>query len=620
MVKLSARLRSLSTRQLSVGVVLAVVLAVVGVGSFRKCGDKSAEPTTQSPEPAVPAPDRLLADVIMGSPNASWGKLQRGIGGAVGILPASAGGIICAAAGLDPFVAAEVDGAAPAYGAVAGDPENAGFVIALKLLDERKARGVLIDGELARYAARDAGGVTELVPKAPAGKGESPPSPPVSVGLSPNGYLLIARRPDDLTRLAPYVTRTLPQRPLPDHGAVVFDVPRSALGSLVKPKLDELWALAKSFLLAEDERMRREHGGRPPDFGDPRAIVVAADAWVTRHIAVISDLEKLRLGLDVIDDGISVVTTMTPVAGGGPASTWTDAMKVGDVAPLTSLPSSCAAALMTRDSAVARAEQARELESAVVSALGKRLAEADAKKLHDVLEDATKARGDVLTSALVWDDPQGLSLRGPVRDVEATTRALRGAAELANVAPFKEIIRVRTVTTSTQDVPGVGKASLVTVAREPPRDAEKKPLRLPRSRASSAGADGGAPSGASWGIDAGAPRPRRPVKNELGLAWILEGDMLSVATSDTPMATLGETLRPGRTLSDEPAVARSLAALGSTSSAVLVVQPLRFDARRANLPAAPLVIALGRRDKNATLRIDIANGLLRELARRQMGL
>ena len=53
---------------------------------------------------------------------------------------------------------------------------------------------------------------------------------------------------------------------------------------------------------------------------------------------------------------------------------------------------------------------------------------------------------------------------------------------------------------------------------------------------------------------------------------------------------------------------------------MLIVQPLRFDASRANLPAAPLLFALGRKDKDATLRIDIANGLLRELARRQMGL
>ena len=407
-----------------------------------------------------------------------------------------------------------------------------------------------------------------------------------------------ARR--NLARLAPHVTRTLPQRPVPAEGSLVLDVPRAALGSLVKPKLEQLWGVAKSFLVAEDERMRRNHGGRPPDFGDPKPIIGAADSWMTRHIAVVGNLEKMRVALDVVEDGLSVVTTMTPVAGGGPAASWTGAMKTGDTAPLGTLPATSAVALMTRDSEEARAEQVRELETALASALGTRLADADAKKLHAVLEDATKARGDVLTSALVWDEPQGLLFRGPVRDDQAAARFVSGAVELTKVAPFKEILRVRSVTSSTEDAAGVGKASLVTITREPAREA--KAPRAPARTAPRAG-DAGAPSGALWGIDAGSPAPpRRAKSDDLGLAWLIDGGVLSLASSDTPLATLSATVKPDRRLSDEPSVMRSLAALGSTSSSVLVVQPLRFDPTRANLPAAPLVVALGRKDKDATLR------------------
>ena len=96
--------------------------------------------------------------------------------------------------------------------------------------------------------------------------------------------------------------------------------------------------------------------------------------------------------------------------------------------------------------------------------------------------------------------------------------------------------------------------------------------------------------------------------------------MLSLATGDAPVAILRATAQPDRKLTEEPAVARSLTALGDQTSAALVLQPLRFDPTRANLPAAPLVIALGRKEKDAILHVDIANGLLRELARRQMGL
>jgi hypothetical protein len=524
---------------------------------------------------------------------------RSGIGGAVGILPASAGGIICTAAGLDPFIASEIDGAAPIYGVVAGDPASPSYLVAMKLLDLRKARAVLADGDTARYATRDAGAMTELVAK---GQGNELP---VAVGLSPNGYLLVARRSDDLGRLAPYVTRTLPKRPLPAEGALVFDVPHAALGTVMKPKLDDLWASAKSFLLDSDERMRRNHGGRAPDFGDPKAIVGAADGWVTRRIGVIGDLEKMRIAVDVIDDGVSIVSTMTPAAGGGIATKWTDGMKVGDLAPLGALPATSAAALLTRDGEDDRAEQGHALEQAVTSAFGPRLAEGDAKKLHDVIEDVTKARGDVVTTAMAWDDPQGLTLRAPVRDPEASARAVRGAVDLLKVAPFKELLHVRDVTSSSEELAGLGKASIATIVREGP-----KPSAAPAAspRLGDAGGDGG------------ASKPAHARGADLGVAWLVGGGVLSVATGDAPVATLRANAQPERKLADEPAVARSFAALANQASTALVVQPLRFDPTRANLPAAPLFFALGRKDKDATLRIDIANGLLRELARRQMGL
>ena len=588
---------------LRVALVLGCVLGCVA--SCSKCGGATtgSDPaqTTTPLEPPLPAPDDLLAELTMGSPNASWAKLQRGIGGPAGILPASAGGIVCAAAGLDPSIASEVDGVAPAYGALAGDPANASFVLALKLVDLRKARGALVDGDTARYTGREAGEVTELL-----ARGQD--RLPVIVGISRDGYLLLARRTEDLKRLAPYVTRTLPRRPLPAEGAIVVDVPRVALGSVVKPKLDELWSTAKAFLLAADERSRRDHGGRAPDFADPRALVGAADGWVTRHLAVAGDLEKMRVALDVSDDSLSVVTTLTPLAGTGAASTWIQAMTLGDTASFAALPATSAVALMMRDGEAARADQGAALDKALASALGPRLAEADAKKLHDVLDDASKARGDLVVSAIAWDEPQGVSLRGSVRDAEAATRALRGAVELARVAPFKDIFRVRSVTTTSEELARVGKASMVMLVREPPRTGLVAPMPSPR------GGDAGAP-------DARAPLAvRHASRSDLGMAWVIESGTLSLAASDAPLATLAASVHPDRRLGDEPAVARALAALGSSSSAVLVVQPLRFDPMRANLPAAPLVVALGRKDRDATLRVDVGNGLLRELARRQLGL
>lgn len=164
------------------------------------------------------------------------------------------------------------------------------------------------------------------------------------------------------------------------------------------------------------------------------------------------------------------------------------------------------------------------------------------------------------------------------------------------------------MTTGTEEVAALGKISLATIAREPrPRDPKAPP---PRPHGDAGAGEGGAG-------DAGA---KRTPKDDLGLAWIVGGGVLSLATGEVPTSTLGAAVRPDRTLGQELVIARGLGALGKDTNSVLVVQPLRFDPMRANLPPAPLVVSLGRKEKNAILRIDVANGLLREVARWQLGL
>jgi len=586
------------TRRWILGAVLALTSAVVSCG---KCGGDGSKvedaDVAVAMEPPVPAPDALLADVYVATPNATWSRLQRGIGGAVGILPATAGGIMCAILGLDPRFASEIDGTSPLYGVVAGNPGKPAWALAVKLADVRRARVALVDGETARFSPRETAGMTELVPKADA------PSSQAVVGITGSGYLVVAQRSDDLVRLAPYATRTLPTRKLPDTGSVVADVPHAALATVLKPKLDELWEGAKGYLLASDERMRRERGGRAPDFGDPKSIVAALDGYVKKRLEVVGDLSTMRVTMDVVDEGMSLVATLTPASREGAAGAWTRAMSTGDTAPVAAFPASAAVALTMRDAPEARAEQMQGVEKVITGALGSKLAEADAKKLHDALDEWTKARGDVAGLALAADEPQGLVLRSDVRDAEAAQHAMKGTLDLARVTPFKDIFRIRDVATSSDEQPGIGKVSLATLTREPARGAKEG--RPSRERAD-AGADASA---------AAAPK-----KDELGVAWLEAGGTLSVAMGDVPVPVLRSAARPERRLADEPAVARALAALGTDASAVLVVQPLRFDPSRANLPVAPLVVGLGRKKDDAFVRVDVAHGLLRELARWQTGL
>ena len=165
----------------------------------------------------VPAPEGLLAELVIPTPDATWSKLQRGIGGATALFPTTTGGLICAVAGIDPSLGPEIDGASPVYGALAQDHEDVAYAFAVKLVDARRAQTVLVDAEGARYAAKEEGGMTTLSPK-----GGAPLR--TALAIARGGFLIVAGKAADLTRLGPYVHRTLPARPLPAV-SVALEIP-----------------------------------------------------------------------------------------------------------------------------------------------------------------------------------------------------------------------------------------------------------------------------------------------------------------------------------------------------------------------------------------------------------
>ncbi|MBX3198031.1 MAG: hypothetical protein KF894_07785 [Labilithrix sp.] len=571
-------------------VAAAAALAAVGLVSFAKWdGSAPAADAGAVAEPPVRAPDGLLADVYVTSPNASWTRLQRGVGGAVGILPGTLPGVFVALTELDVMFVDEIDGASPMFGALAGDPESPGAAFAMKLVDARRARLLLADGDTSRYATKEADGMTLLVPTK-----QDPSDRRLELAITRSGYLLVARAAADLERLGPYVTRTLPARPLPTDAAVTVDVPKSALQAVIKPRLESLWGDGKSFLLTQDEQMRAARG-RAPDFGDPIAIVGVLDAILGRRVAIVGDLEKLRLSLEITDEAAVLTAALSPLGPDGPARRWVDGMKLGDAAPVLALPTVSALAVSLRDGEVDRAEQGKELEKAIATSLGARLK--DPEKLHEVIEAMTQARGESVALALGLDEPTGLFLRSPVRDPASADKAIRGAFDLTKAEPFKELLGVRDVVASSDELPGLGKIAVTTALRVS-KDAKRE--------ASPRVADGGAP------VAKALPRAA-------GAAWVVEEGALSLGAGGEPLVTLKTGVRPDRKLADEPSLARFTAAVASDASTVIVAQPLRLDARRANLPTAPLAIAVGRKGGDAFVRIDIADGLLREAARWQMG-
>lgn len=563
-------------------------LASFGMVALARRGDAPHDDRVAAAE-VVPAPADLLCDLYVASPNASWGRLQRGVGGAAGILPTTLPAVLIALTGLDPRLATELDGTSPMYGAVAGDPADPGVALAMKLVDARRARALFAGGEGAPYTARDAGGITLLDPATEAkGRGAGVE---IAIAIAPNGYLLAARRQADVERLGPYVTRTLPARTLPAESAVL-DVPRAALKTLLEPKLEALWKDGKAFLLAEDERARAARG-RAPDFADPAAIVAAVDAVLARRLAILGDLEGVRIGLDVGDEATVITATLKPREGEGPARAWIASMSVGDASEVLALPATSLLALSSREGEAERVDQAAKLEEAVASSLGPRLKEPS--RLHEAFASIAKARGDSLAVALDLEGAASVLVRAPVRDGDAADAAVRGALDLARVEPFRDLLGVRGVSSGAEELPGLGKVSTMTITRAP---REAKEGALDRAR--------GEPA-------RGAPRAPSPI----GFAWTVEraSGSLALGAGAEPVATLRTGVRPERKLGDEPSVTRFASALGGEAATIVVAQPLRLDPSRASAPAAPLGIAVGRRGGAAFVRLDVATELLRGATR-----
>lgn len=559
----------------------AAVLVVVGILVGRRMGPPSQVADAGHALESGPAPTDLLANVWMGTPNASWTRLQRGVGGAMGILPPTLPGVLLALTDFDTDLANEVDGNAPMFGAVAGDPGDPAFVLAGRLVHGvGEVRGRLLDAGSARFTGKDLPGMTLLVPR------RKSAGTRLELAITDNGYLVVGRQTADLERLAPYVTVSLPEQRLASQHAATIRVSHAALANVLKPRLTTAWNDAKASLLKAYERERAALG-RAPDFGDAAPIVAAIDSVVTRRLDVLADLESVNVTLDVTDDAISFDATLVPTNAAGPAGRWIETMKVGDASAVLALSAESALAVSFRDGEGEREEQAKQLEKTITEALGARLTAPN--KVHDVLASITKARDEIFAASLSVGDPAGVIVRGPVRDAAAAEKGISQFVDLAKVAPFKDFLRVRDVTQATSEVAGLGRVSTFTVERD--------------AKAASHGK-----------ADAGTSTP-----SNLGLAWLLEDRVLSTALGSDPVVTLRAGAKPERRLADEPTLARFIATLGSDASSVVVAQPLKLSPKRTNLPTAPLALGVGKKDGSAGVHLEINDGLIRELARWQMG-
>ncbi len=541
---------------------IAAVAALVLVACGRHA--PSGVTTTQaSPTPsAVPEPEGLVASMVIRGPDALLQRVERGIGGTLGKLPETTGGALVAADHLDVALAGEIDGAEPAYAAAAGPSQSLAWVAALRLHDFDHAKATLLSGPAPAFTSTPAEDGMLLL-RARRNDAETEARPVLA--LSPFGFVLVASTTTALSTLAPYVTRTLPRAPPSTH-AVTASLTHTAFAGFVHDRLDAWIRHLEAAGLALDASQRAAHGGRAPDYGDPRAVVTALDVRAREWLAAIADLASGSVTADAGDGDVTVEATFT--RGTGPSADAIATLAVGNAAPLLTLSSDTQAGLLLRDdpaalkaSAVATADQAAQVFKPA-------LPTKDVARFRRAVEGWGEARGPWLTLGLEVAGTPALTIRTPAADADRAPKAVGDLVSLADVPAFREILKARLgiedVSTATAAAAGSGTSSIATFRRK---------------------------SGDS----------------EAGVAWALTGDLLRVGVATSPARALQATHDPAMLLGTDPDLAGKLGALQSRARLVVFGRRAPEGGRRPSI-----VLGVGRDRNNGWALVDADDEILRE--------
>ncbi|MBX3182189.1 MAG: hypothetical protein KIT72_09960 [Polyangiaceae bacterium] len=586
--------RGLSQARLKAGRVggwLCAAVLALGTGCDDGASSKGAPSASAVVDLSpVPAPAAHLADIAVAAPSATWERLRALAGPGAALLPSSFPVLVTTLTGLPPTVSSSVDAKVPVHGALVevGEAELA-VVIGVHVRSGRELIAASSRGADARFDAKPdtASGVTELIAKNP-GKDAT-----LGLGVIGN-YLLIASRREALTLAGPYVARTLPGSP-PAKEPIVVTSPKEVLSGTLAKRIREVWKKRREQLEAADVEARKQRDGRAPDFGDPAAAVLGIDGAVSDLAAILEGAEVARLVVRPEAAHLEAELSVVPKAT-GEAKTLVDEMVVGPLTALGALPRDTAAALFSQSTAAGRAESAKASEESFAKLLGERLPEADRKRLGSALTALAAGRGDhvalfLARSGVPEDRELSVFLRGGVTDAAELSRGIREARALLQLPAFAEPIREFIGPVKTQL--GKGKADGVTPA--PDRIAIEL---LPKATA------------------AGKAPALKVESRRFEFLWRAapeHGFQAVLAQEAGPALSRLVRLTEQDSLAAQPSFATQLERAKLEATFAALVQPNLLGSAQGKESA--VLVVFGRREGQATLRVDIDQLALQSTAR-----
>jgi hypothetical protein len=574
-------------RSKTLGFFLALLLAVsVGCKRTTKvelaAGERALAP--------VPAPEGLLSEIVIPHPDRTWELVRASVGGSP-LVPSAPAVFLGDVLGLPVAALEQLDLIVPVVGAVVDTREDIALVVGIHVKDG--ARFVeLVTSPTGRFSkGAPEGGFTPLSPTA-AKDGAW------AYAVAGN-YLVVAQTRAALAKFGPFVTRTLPSRPVPAED-VVARAPHDALAGPVSERLKKTWDSWKQDREAEDVAMRTKHGGSAPDFGDPAQALADIDSKAAKLFTILGDLDEARLALTVEPKGpdrgssYRAIVSMKPRSAEGAAGQEIANMPVAGAEPLLSLPSSVAVALLTRDNAELRDQSSAAQVDAISKVLGGRLEADDKTKIEGAFQSWSKGRGDWLTAGLVWAGPtRAAVLRGAVSDPAELGRGTTAMLKLLGVRAIADPL---SNWVGDMKISGLGPSSsaadgstqTVHVVRRPPK------VQLRRER------------------------EKPPQNDAFDVVWSIGKDIF-VGAAGIDAKGAYAALQKGdaaKTLAEESFIARTVQRLGPSVSFALLVDTARLsDSGRGEPDGSAFLLTYGKdRASQAWLEIDTPSSVVASYA------
>ncbi len=553
-------------------------------GCSKKQAPEGANASAQTSLPDLPEPSSLVAEIALPQPGATYRALRELGSPVASLLPAGFPMFAATMLGLPPLSADSFDSDVASVGAIAQRAGGGlGVVLALHVVSGRELVAKLTTGAQAPFRAQigEPLGLTALASSTPdAGAASASTQSPLALGVFDN-YFVVATDRELLGSVGPYVARTLPRRPLPQH-ALALRASQHALVSSAVPALRSLWAGFRTLLADRDRAARAEHGGRAPDFGDPAQVILGLDTAAEAALSVLENAQSLEVDLDPEPSRLTLSFALSP-APGSPAQAALTNFAHGNAQALLALPLDTRFAFGSTSSTEARDAAAQAAGDDWVRLLGSRLSEPDTKKLRAALTDWELGHGKQATYGFIGGNEPGVFVTTDVTDavrLEHAGHGLFGLFALPAVrAPFAEFGGEPHVTEST-----------VT------RSGYARPVQLAQitfSRSATAKKD--------------APLP------PIACAWLVAGETASFVAgkeAEPLLARLTDAARgTAPRLGGNAAVASGVARLGE-GTAVFAYADARVAAERDSEQPAPVLLGFGQRDQTALLRVEISKPAL----------